>query len=241
VSSLKDTLFLALSLGLHALLLLLTFGMARFAPPPQVAILSVETVSGVTPRGEGSGAPGEKKAITNAPTNPQPVPGSFKLNPDDMPRQKPAKKAASKSKVKVRQAPSLDQLAKEHAQMPIGLEPRSDHDSEDLSEGGMGEGRQAGAPGGQPEVSGPIGGRGFRPIDWGFPHQLPEESALRLGITVAPNGLVKSARLLQASGYADIDQVAVSRAKDLIFDPLPAGSEQVDTEGILTFNFQFNR
>jgi TonB family protein len=241
LTSLKDTLFLAISLGLHALLLLLTFGMAHPAAPPQVAILSVETVSGATPRGEGSGAPGEKKAITDAPANPQPVPGSFKLNPAEMPRQKQAKKAASRSKVKVRQAPSLDQLAQEHAQMPIGLQPRSDHDSEDLSEGGMGEGRQAGAPGGQPQVSGPIGGRGFRPIDWNFPHQLPEESTLRLAITVAPNGLVKSARLLQASGYADIDQNAVSRAKDLIFDPLPAGSEQVDTEGILSFNFQFNR
>jgi TonB family protein len=236
----KDTLFLGLSLGLHGLLLLLTFGMAHPAAPPQVAILSVETVSGVTPRGEGSGAPGEKRAITNAPPNPQPVPGSFKLDPNELPRQKPAAKAV-KAKVKVRQAPSLDQLAKEHAQMPIGLQPGSDRDSGELSEGGMGEGRQAGAPGGQPEVSGPIGGRGFRPIDWSFPHQLPEESTLRLAITVAPNGLVKSARLLQASGYADIDQNAVSRAKDLIFDPLPAGSAQVDTEGILTFNFQYNR
>jgi TonB family protein len=105
----------------------------------------------------------------------------------------------------------------------------------------MGEGREAGAPGGQPEVSGPIGGRGFRAVDWGFPRQLPEESTLKIVIVVAPNGTVNSARLLQTSGYADIDQVAITRAKSMIFDPLPAGASQVDMEGTLTFNFQYSR
>lgn len=240
----KDSLFLLASVALHALLLWGLANVRGSAPlaPPKVAILTVDTVAGVTPKGEGAGAPGEQRQITNTPPNPQPVPGSFKLDPRDLPKRNLAlKKKAVKQKVKVRQAPSLADLAREHAAMPIGVNPREGRDGDELSEGGMGEGRSAGAPGGQPEISGPIGGRGYRPMDWGFPRQLPEESALKLVIVVAPNGLVKSARLLQASGYSDIDQNAVTRAKSMVFDALPAGVEQVDMEGVLTFSFQYQR
>jgi TonB family protein len=238
----SNSLFFMMSLLLHALLVLalVKYRGPALSAPPKVAILTVETVSGVTPKGEGAGASGEKREITNAPPNPQPVPGSFKLQPHELPK-KPLQKQLSKKQPKVRQAPSLAQLAKDHALMPIGLNPRDARQGDELSEGGMGDGKAAGSAGGQPEISGPIGGRGYRAIDWGFPKQLPEETTLKLVIVVAPNGLVKNAKLLQSSGYAEIDQNAVTRAKSITFDSLPAGVEQVDTEGTLTFNFQFQR
>jgi TonB family protein len=130
-------------------------------------------------------------------------------------------------------------MEKERAALPIGLDPHAARGGEEPSEGGLGDNRQAGTAEGSPNISGPIGSRGYRYVDWGFPSSLPEESTLVITIVVGPNGLVKSAQLTRASGYPEIDQNAIAKAKSMVFDPLPSNVDQVDVQGSLTFNFQY--
>lgn len=234
-----DSPFIAVSLCLHAILLLVLMKASHMAPPNQTVILAVETIAGQVPLGSGSGASGEGRVITNTPANP--FPGAADPSPlrSAVPPVAKDKAAGTKTKLKVLQAPSRSDLDRERAAMPIGLNPRAVRHGEEPSEGGLGDNRQAGTADGSPSISGPIGSRGYQYVDWGFPSSLPEESTLEITIVVAPNGLVKSALLKRASGYPEIDQNAISKAKSMVFDALPSNVDQVDMQGGLTFNFQY--
>jgi TonB family protein len=202
-------------------------------------ILAVETIAGQVPLGSGSGASGEGKVITDTPANPFPGAAEPSALRSAVPPVPVKKAVGQKTKVKVMQAPSQAELERERAAMPIGLNPRAVRHGEEPSEGGLGDNRKAGTADGSPSITGAIGSRGYQYVDWGFPSSLPEESTLVITIVVAPSGLVKSAQLTRASGYPEIDQNAISKAKSMVFDPLPSNSDQVDMQGALTFNFQY--
>jgi TonB family protein len=232
----RDSPFIAVSVGLHALLLTLAF---TISPKPRLlksVILSVETIPGQIPLGSGSGAEGNSRQITNTPPNPAVGP----VGKDKQPKLADATSAAGrKSNIKVNRAPSKEDLEKIRSKFPIGVKP-SRSGSDEPSEGGNGgDNRPAGTATGSPSISGPIGTRGYQYVDWGFPKDLPEESTLVLTIVVSPNGLVKSAQLTRNSGFPEIDQNAISKAKSMVFDPLPSNAEQVDMQGTLTFTFQY--
>ncbi len=234
----KDPFFLGVSALAHALLLLVAAGLLwRGAALPQAAILTVETIQGPIPQGRGSGAPGAaKRMAASPPSQPSPLArsldtaqGQLRIAPKPEPRRHPPH---------VNPAPSLDQLRKEEASMPIGLKPQQANPDQ-LSQGGLGDAEQPGSQQGAPQITGAIGSRGYRAVDWGFPKDLPEEATLVITITVAPGGLVRNVQLTQASGYPQIDQIAIEKAKSMVFDPLPADAPQVDMQGQLTFNFQY--
>ncbi len=69
-----------LSLALHALLLLWIGLGFQAGPAGHMVVFSVETVSGITPLGEGSGAPGASAQMDNTPANANPLAGGLHLN-----------------------------------------------------------------------------------------------------------------------------------------------------------------
>ena len=95
--------------------------------------------------------------------------------------------------------------------------------------------------GGDPEVTGALSARKYAKIDWRFPANLPEESELAVELIVMPSGVIRSVKLIRTSGYPDLDRQAVSQARKLSFEPLPAGSVQEDQLGILLFKFGAQR
>jgi TonB family protein len=239
----NDTLFFPLSVMMHGVFfLILAASQTVHFGTPKVTILTVETVAGLTPLGSGSGAPGQAHRITDQQANlhPSPMSGALKMKSSDLPEPAPVKKIKGKQAPKVSHAPSFAEVAKRElaGEPKIGQRVRSDREGE-LSEGGMGDSRKAGTATGDPNISGEIGGRGYHPVDWGFPRQLPEESLLVIDLVVGSNGLVKNAILKRASGHPEIDQLAISKARSMVFDPLPTGADQVDMQGELTFSFSF--
>lgn len=228
----------AVSLTLHALLLLL-LGRALVLPaPPSNVIFSVETVSGITPLGEGSGAPGSSDKISDAPANSNPLAGGLRLSATDAPLPQPT--TQGKPKPKAAQAPSLSDLAKRYEGMRIGVQPRSGEQGEEPSEGGMGNARKAGTENGALGLDGPIAGRGYRIGDYSFGRALPEESEVMVLVTVGPKGEVVEARLKKTSGYPELDQHALAKAREIVFDALPPAVEQVNATGTVSFRFEYS-
>jgi TonB family protein len=234
---------LGLSLALHLCLLLL-FGKALLmSPPPSNVIFSVETVSGVTPQGEGSGAPGTAHQMTDKPSNVNPLAGGLRLAVTDAPLPqaapkplKPKLRAAPKTQL----PPSLGDLDKRYDQLKIGVQPRDFRPVDDPSEGGMGNAHRVGAEDGGLGLEGPIAGRGYRIGDYSFGKPLPEESQVQLLVTVGPKGEVLEARIKKMSGYPELDQHALAKAREILFDALPPGVPQDPVTGTVTFNFQFD-
>jgi TonB family protein len=230
-----------LSVGLH-LALLLFFGRALMLPrPPATVVFSIETVSGVTPRGEGSGAAGTAHQMSDKPANLNPLAGGLRLSVTDAPLPQAApKKASPKLKATKAALPSLGDLAQRYEGMKIGVQPRDYRPSMDLSEGGMGNAHRAGAEDGGLGLEGPIAGRGYRIGDYSFGKPLPEESEVQLTVTVGPRGEVIEARVKKTSGYPELDQHALAKAREIIFDPLAPAAAQDNVTGTVIFQFQYS-
>jgi TonB family protein len=230
------------SLALHALLFAF-FGKALLmAPPAATVIFSVETVSGITPLGEGSGAMGQAGQISDKPANLNPLAGGLRFNASDPPLpvpKAPAKPAKAAVKA-VAAPPTQGDLAKRYEGLPIGMPTRGGRAGEELSEGGMGNARQAGAPGGAVGLQGAIAGRGYTPIDVSYGKALPEESEVVLLIRVNALGEVVEARVVKTSGFAELDQHASAKAREFRFDALPSGVPQVEVSGNMTFEFEYS-
>jgi TonB family protein len=103
--------------------------------------------------------------------------------------------------------------------------------SEELNEGGEV------VAGSQPTITGEIATRKYKRIDWKFPKKLPEETELAIEIVVLPSGIIKSVKLLRTSGYPELDNMAISQARNLQFEPIPSSFEQRENVGILFFKF----
>lgn len=232
------------SVSLHVLLFAF-FGKALLlAPPSAMVIFSVETVSGITPLGSGSGAAGQSGQISDKPANPNPLAGGLRLSASDPPlpvAAKPAVKPAASASKAVSVPPTKAELEKRYEGLPIGVPIRSGRAAgEELSEGGMGNARQAGAPGGSVGLEGAIAGRGYRPVDVSYAKALPEESEVVLLITVSPLGEVVEARVVKTSGFPELDQHALAKAREFRFDALPSNVPQATVSGNMTFEFEYS-
>jgi TonB family protein len=229
------------SIGLHLLLLLL-FGRALLTPrPPDTVVFSVETVSGLVPLGEGSGAKGTSSQISNTPANPNPLAGGLRLSVTDapVPQRHEAKAKPQKARHSA-QAPTLSDLDKQYEAMKIGVQPRDPNAADELSEGGMGNAHQAGTEKGALGLEGAIAGRGYRTGDYSYGKPLPEESEVQVLLTVGPKGEVLEAQIKKTSGYPELDQHALAKAREIVFDALPPDAPQVTETGTAIYSFDYN-
>jgi TonB family protein len=231
------------SLCLH--LAVLAFVATRLRPvtAPTMVVFSVDTVSGLTPRGEGSGAEGTQPQMTDKPANANPLAGGLRLDVSDAPVPPAPKPQAAKPAVPKPQAaaaPSLKELNKRYEAMDIGLKPRQSQGAEEPSEGGMGNARKAGTEGGVLGLEGAIAGRGYRMGDYSYHKPLPGESEVLVQLTVSPKGEVLSAMVKRTSGYHELDEHALSKAREISFDALPAAVPQEDVVGTVLFKFEYS-
>jgi TonB family protein len=104
----------------------------------------------------------------------------------------------------------------------------------------MGNARTAGAEGGQLGLDGAIAGRGYRIGDYSFPRALPEESQVALLVTVSPKGEVLEARIKATSGIPELDQHALSKAREIVFDAVPSTGLQDPVTGTVIFRFEYS-
>ena len=230
------------SIVVHVLLVL-AVALQTTAPLPKPKILTVETVSGViTPRGEGSGAPGRGQAISDqAPPSPLALAmnmnlAAIKVPPREVKPVEQAPPVAPKPKP-VPEQPKPD-LQKERAENAFP-DLRAERPADEAPVEGLGSGMRAGTSKGAPDITGPIAGRRYSHLDWKYPKRLPEETRLVLQIVVKPSGLVSSALVTRNSGFREIDEYYLGLARDMIFDPLPSGVEQVDEVGEITVKLQY--
>jgi TonB family protein len=231
-----------LSAGLHLLLLLVLGKALFFQTPPDTVVFSVETVPGLVPQGEGSGAKGSSSQISNEPANPNPLAGGLRLSVTDA----PIPQAETPAKVKPKpvhhsaQAPSLSDLDKQYETLKIGVQPRDASEADEPSEGGMGNAHMAGTEKGALGLEGPIAGRGYRTGDYSYGKPLPEESEVQVLLTVGPKGEVLDAEIKKTSGYPELDQHALSKAREIVFDALPPDAPQENETGTAIYSFDFN-
>lgn len=232
----------AISFGLHGLLLLL-LGSQLLGPPAKTQVIfSVETVSGLTPLGEGSGAEGAAAKISNSPANANPLAGGLRLTAMDqpVPAPQPGAKPVAKALPIKAAPPSLGDLSKRYEALPIGQRPRGDAAGDEPSEGGMGNARTAGAEGGVLGLDGAIAGRGYRIGDYSFPSNLPEESQVAILVTVGPKGEVIEAHIKATSGIAALDSHALTKAREIVFDAVPSSGLQEPVTGTVIFRFEYS-
>jgi TonB family protein len=227
------------SLALHAALLAFVSLPALRPQAKRTVLLTVETVSGLTPLGAGTGVEGTRANVTDAPASANPLLNGVRLKMDEaaMPT-KPAK-PKSPPKPQAARPQSVNEIQKKYESMPLGLKPREGREAEQPSEGGMGNARKAGAPDGLAGISGAIGGRRFAAPDLAFPGNLPEEAELQIYVVVTPQGEVAEARVEASSGYPELNQFALAKAREFRFDPLPPAEAQENKTGILYFKFQY--
>jgi TonB family protein len=226
------------SLLLHSLLLAFVSLPLFQSEAKRTVLLTVETVSGVTPLGEGTGMEGTHSAITDTPPNANPLLNGVKLKMDEI-----AAPVKPSKNIKPNHAPNLPQtvqeLQKKYESMPLGIKPRDGRDSQDLSEGGMGNSSKAGSPDGLVNTSGAIAGRRFAQPDLTYPGNLPEEAEVQVTVVVTPQGEVASANIEKSSGYPELNQFALTKSREFRFDPLPPADTQENKTGILYFKFQY--
>ncbi len=228
------------SLALHLAVLAALWAALRASSTPPMMVFSVETVPGTVPKGEGSGARGSARTVTNQEAGANPLSGGLRLGPTDAPVAGGKEAADRRASPKRVQAPSLSQLDKLYAGMKIGVQPQQPGSSDEPSEGGMGDSHVSGTETGGLSPAGAIAGRGYRIGDYSYGKPLPEESEVVVLVTVDPKGEVLDASIRKTSGYPELDQHALSKARDIVFDPLPPGVQQVDETGTVTFRFEYS-
>jgi TonB family protein len=228
-----------ISLGLHLLLL---FGVSVpifNRDPGKQVLLTVETVAGYTPQGQGTGAAGSVPQVNDAPANANPLAAGLKLKMDEVASPKPPPKTAKLRPVKA-SPPSASDISKAYEKLKLGINPRQGRQSEELSEGGMGNQVKAGTEDGIPGLKAAAGGRGYTPVDLSYPGNIPEESENAILFTVDPRGEVIDARLERTSGYVALDEHILSRARMIRFAVLGPSVPQDNQTVRLPVSFKFN-
>jgi TonB family protein len=120
-------------------------------------------------------------------------------------------------------------ISRENLRQQAAEEPNAPQENaDDVTE-------QNAVAGGEPTITGALAARKYKKAEWKFPKQLPEETELMVEITVLSSGIIKNVQLLRASGYPELDRMALSQARKLQFDPLTFSDE--DQTGVLLFKF----
>ncbi len=224
----------AISLLIHILLVAMLSFFVQSKPPRKVALLTDVTL---LDRGNQAGTPGLEQKVVGTEQVQKKMPEASKK-----PKANPAvKKDADAQKTDIKELLKKLEEQKSKLDMGVSRDTLRKNASEDSSEeNGAIDGGEV-AAGGQPEVSGAIASRRYRPIDWKFPENLPEETELMVQITVMPSGVIKSVKLARASGYPELDRQALSQARTLLFDALPQEYVQEEQTGYLLFKFGAKR
>lgn len=226
------------SMMLHAIVIIIMTMILVQQPPKKVALITDVTLIDL---GRDSGIKGmEEKAAVGAAEKQEKTAETAKPQPVKKPQQQ-AKPAQSQPDVKE----LLKKIEREKSALDMGISReklRTTAVSAETAEGREEEAYEGEtAAGGDPEVTGALSARKYAKIDWRFPANLPEESELAVELIVMPSGVIRSVKLIRTSGYPDLDRQAVSQARKLSFEPLPAGSVQEDQLGILLFKFGAQR
>jgi TonB family protein len=201
-------------------------------------LLTVETVPGLTPRGEGTGVEGTRPSLNDNPANANPLLTGVKLKMDET--VSPLK--TSRAKARAAKLPlTAKDISEKYKSLPIGINTRDGREGQDLSEGGMGNARKAGSPDGLVEVGGAIGGRKYAAPVLDYPGNLPEESELQITVLVTPQGDVIEARVTRSSGYPELNQFYLAKAREFRFESLPPAQTQENVSGTLYFRFQYGK
>ncbi len=211
------------------IIFILSLGIFK-SEPKRVALITDITL--IEPK-EYSGQKGEEEKILGIEKKQQKIAEAIKKK----------KSSVVKPKNEVIDTKSLlEKIEKEKAKLDIGisrenLKVLSEEEKEEVVEDfTVAEGGEVVA-GGQPSISGDLATRKYRKIEWKFPKKLPEETELAIEISVMPNGIIKYVKLIRTSGYPELDNMAVSQARALQFEPLPPDTEQKENVGILLFKF----
>ena len=222
-----DITSMLLSMAAHLLfVLLLSVLMIKGQPKPvalitDVTLIDINKVAGQT--GEEKNTMGlEKKqtTLTADALKKKTAPKTQRRVPDVKAMLRKIEEEKSKLDIGI----SRENLRQSAAEEPVNPQ----ENAEDITE-------QNAVAGGQPTITGALATRKYRQIEWRFPKQLPEETELEVEITVLSSGIIKNVQLLRASGYPELDRMALSQARKLQFDPLPFSDE--DQTGVLLFKF----
>ncbi len=229
-----------ISLCLHALLLafLVAAPLVNTGAGHQV-LLVIETIPGNTPLGSGTGVAGSVPHISDVPANQNPLSTGIKLKMDEV--------ASAKEKAhRIPPRPSAQRpltandLSKTYEKLKLGIDPHRGRQSDELSEGGMGNQMPAGTEDGIPGLKAAAGGRGYTPVDLSYPGNLPEETENAILFTVDPSGQVVEARLERTSGYLNLNEHILSRARMIRFAPLAPSAVQENQTVRLSVSFKFS-
>jgi TonB family protein len=226
----------AASMGMHLLfIIILTFSMMK-PEPMRVALITDVTL---IERKQYSGEPGLEKDVVGVQEVQRSIP--------DTVEKKEESAAVEVIEEPVEEKPDvgelLRQLEEQRARLDMGISrERLRRDVESAETGvveDMGEtvDTRHTAAGGDPIITGALSARRYQRIQWYFPEKLPEETELAVELVVAPSGIIRSVSLMRASGYPELDRLAVSQARNLKFDPLPLNARQEDQVGVLLFKF----
>ncbi len=228
------------SLGIHSLLLVFILGVPILGSKQgRQVLLVVETIPGYSPLGSGTGVAGTAPHITDAPANQNPLSTGIKLKMDQV-ASPPNQAKTARQKPVTQRPPTATDLSRSYEKMKLGIDPRQGRQSDELSEGGMGNQIKAGTEDGIPGMREAAGGRGYTPIDLSYPGNLPEESENAILFTVDPRGDVVEARLERTSGYVALDEHILSRARMIRFAALPGSSPQENQTIRLPVSFKFS-
>ncbi len=138
-------------------------------------------------------------------------------------------------------APSLQDLSKRYEDLDIGLKPRHSEAAEEPSEGGMGNAHKAGVAGGLELCREPSRAAATTLGTTPTPGPLPGESEVVVLVTVSPQRRGHQRPHPRTnSGITALDQHALAKARDIVFDALPPGVPQVDSTGTVRFKFEWN-
>lgn len=219
------------SIVLHiSLIILLASGIFKVEPKKVVLITDVTLIDISETRGQ----KGQEKNTVG-------IEEKQKRFADALKKEVKQKKEIAKNEV-VDTKKLLEKIEKEKQKLNLGinkdfLKSMTEQDKEEeISEEFVSGGGEVVA-GGQPTITGELATRKYKRIGWKFPKKLPEETELAIEIVVLPSGIIKSVKLLRTSGYPELDNMAVSQARNLQFEPIPSGFEQRENIGILFFKF----
>ena len=100
---------------------------------------------------------GNVPQVSDTPANANPLAAGLKLKMDEVAEPKAVKSAKPLPKPPQARLPTASDLSKEYEKLKLGIDPRQARQSEDLSEGGMGNQMKAGTEDGIPGLSAAAG------------------------------------------------------------------------------------
>jgi len=213
-----------------AFVLLLSLAVIK-TPPQQVALITDVTLIEMLP---GQGEKGEEKKTVGLEKK------QVSKTADSLKPKKPKPKAADAPVVD--KAALLKKIEEEKAKLSMGISrddlrasAADDSASSSASDEGDDITEENAVAGGDPQITVALATRKYKKMQWKFPEQLPEETELMIEITVLSSGIIKNVRLLRASGYPELDRMALLQARKMQFEPLAYTNN--DQSGVLLFKF----